>query len=149
MNKKKIEHLPDFIKEDEFMSSYPCNKMTIFTTKKPINLLKGEYQHLNYEFIITQSPVNGFVIDGKKINTEAEMIFAINSEQRHGTKHLMSSVSFLSIQFEKEFLQDLALGIYGTKQIVFTNQPLPMVQELIGLVKTYIQEHKQKQKGYF
>ncbi|UNC91185.1 AraC family transcriptional regulator [Candidatus Contubernalis alkaliaceticus] len=140
--------LPDFVKEDEFISSYPGNKMTIFKTKKPIYLLKGEYKHLNYEFIITDSSVDDFMIDGKKIYAEPGMIFAINSEQMHGTKYL-SKVSFLSIQFEREFLQDLALRIYGIKQVVFLSLPIPVDQEIPELVNAFIQEHKQKQEGYF
>ncbi|TYQ18184.1 UNVERIFIED_CONTAM: Transcriptional regulator containing an amidase domain and an AraC-type DNA-binding HTH domain [Acetivibrio alkalicellulosi] len=152
MNKKndmKIEILPDFIKEDEFMILYPCDKMTIFTTKKPNHLLKGQYQHLNYEFIITKSVVKDFVLDGKKISIEPDMVFAINSMQMHGTEHLLSNVSFISIQFEKEFLHDLALGIYGIKEIMFSNQPIPLYKELTELINTYVKEYEQKKEGYF
>lgn len=140
--------LPDFVKEDEFMSSYPCNKMTIYKTKKPIYLLKGDYKHLNYEFIITDSLVDGFMIEGSTIYAEPNMIFAINSNQIHGTKHL-SKVSFLSIQFEREFLCDLAFKIYGVNEVIFSNKPIPIDTEITGFVNAFIEEHEQKKEGYF
>lgn len=147
-NSMQKQPLPDFIKEDEFMLTYPCNKMTIFNTKKPMPVLKGEYHHLNYEFIITNSIVQNFVLDGKLMNIEPDMLLAINSQQMHGTNFLVTDVSFLSIQFEKEFLQDLAYGIYGIREVMFDNKPVPNDNEITKLVNTYIDEYNQKKKGY-
>ncbi len=144
----KQEPLPDFIREDEFMSSYPCSKMTVVRTKKPIFLLKGDYQHQNVEMIITESAVNGFMIDGKRVDAEPGMIFAIHSGQRHGTQYL-SRVSFTGIQFQKEFLQELALGMYGINQVVFHSQPVPVGSEIVDLVDAYIREHEEKKDGHF
>lgn len=140
--------LPDFIKEDEFFSTYPCNKMTVFATNKPTILLKGEYKHLNYEFIITQTNVQDFVLNGINMSIEPDMLFAINSNQMHGTQFLILNISFLSIQFEKEFLQELAYGIYGVREVVFNNTPVPNDSHITELVNTYIKEHEQKNKGY-
>ena len=150
MKKNTMEKqlLPDFIKEDEFFSTYPCNKMTIFMTKGPTHVLKGEYSHLNYEIIITKSHVQDFVLNGNKVNLEPNMLVAINSQQKHGTQFLISGVSCMNIQFEKEFLQELAFGIYGARDITFDNTPIVCSSELIELAETYIYEHEQKKEGY-
>ncbi len=149
--KKPIIHkqpLPDFIKKDEFFLTYPSNKMTLFQTIKPIYVLKGEYAHSNYEFILTQTSVMNFVLGGKIMDVPPNRIFAINSDQMHGTHFLLADVSFLSIQFEKEFIQELAYNIYGIREISFLNHPIPCNRELKDLIDVYINEHKQKQKGY-
>lgn len=147
-NTMEKQPLPDFIKEDAFFSTYPSNKMTIFVTKGPTHILKGEYSHLNYEFIIARSHVQNFVINGTKVDLEPNTLVAINSQQKHGTQFLLSGVSTMNIQFEKEFLQELAYGIYGVREIVFDNTPVLCDGELSELTEKYIFEHEQKKEGY-
>lgn len=153
MDKKKPasltkQPLPDFVKENDFFSVYPCDKMTIFVTKKPCPILKGEFSHLNYEFVITLSPVMGMLLNGIKIDIKPNMLLPINSGQIHGTRFLISDVLFMNIQFEKAFLDELAYGIYGAKDVVFDNVPMPCGSEVQRLVSAYIEEYEQKQDGY-
>ncbi len=141
--------LPDFVGEDPFFSVYPCDKLTIFAAKKPAPLFRGEFSHLSYEFIITQSAVSGMVVSGEKMDAAPGMLVAINSEQMHGTHCLVSDVSFLSIQFEKEFLEELLYGIYGVKQARFDNTPILCGEEIQSLVRSFIEEYESRKDGYF
>jgi len=150
--KKKIKHievLPDFIKEDEYVSSYPYNKITVFKSKGKINLLKGEYRHANYEIIIADSQINDFTIEGKKISVCPGMVFAINSGQLHGTDKLIMKVSFTSVQINREHLESLAYEIFGIKEVDFDNTPFPPDPELKILIEKYIRECENKLPGFF
>lgn len=140
--------LPDFVGENPFFAVYPCDKLTIFVTKKPAPLFKGEFSHLSYEFIITQSAVSGMVLNGEKMDVAPGMLVAVNSEQMHGTRHLVSDVSFLSVQFEKAFLEELLFGIYGVKEACFDNTPLPCGDEIPGFARAFIEEYESKREGY-
>jgi len=140
--------LPDFVGQNPFFAVYPCDKMTIFVTKKPAPLFKGEFSHLGYEFIVTQSAVKGMVINGEKMDVGCGMLVSINSAQMHGTRYLVSDVSFLSIQFEKEFLEELLYGIYGVKEARFDNTPIPCGEEIQGLVHAFTKEYDSKREGY-
>ena len=122
--------------------------MTIFVTQKPCPILKGEFSHLNYEFVLAMSPVVGMVLDGVRIDMEPGMLLAINSGQVHGTRFLISDVSFMNIQFDKAFLQELAYGIYGVKDVTFSNAPVACGEDVRGLVRMYVEEYEQKRDGY-
>ena len=95
--------LPDFVRENDYFSVYPSEKMTIFITRKPCPVLKGEFSHRSYEFIVSLSPVSGFVVDGAVISMPKDALLPIHSNQVHGTRLLLSDVSFMNIQFEAEF----------------------------------------------
>jgi AraC-like DNA-binding protein len=140
--------LPDFVKENGFFAVYPGNKMTVFLTKKPCPILKGEFAHGNYEFVVTCSPVLGMTLGGTQIDVEPEMLVAVNSGQMHGTNFLISDVSFMNIQFDKCFLEDLAENIYGVKTLKFDNTPVPCGEEIVKLTEMYISEYEQKREGY-
>lgn len=142
------EPFPDFVKGNDFFSVYPCDKMTIFVTKKPCPILKGEFSHLNYEFVVTMSPVVGMVLDGVRIDMKPDTLLAINSGQVHGTRSLISDVSFMNIQFDKTFLEELAYGVYGVKDLSFGNMPVLCGREMQELAGMYIEEYKQKRDGY-
>jgi AraC-like DNA-binding protein len=140
--------LPDFVGQNPYFSVYPCDKMTIFATKKPAPLFKGEFSHSSYEFIITQSPVAGMILSGEKMDSDTGMLLAINSEQMHGTRFLISDVQFISIQFEKAFLEELLYGVYGIKEARFDNTPNACGNEIQSLVDAYIEEYDSKKEGY-
>lgn len=144
----KKEPIPDFISEDEFMSVYPSNKMTIFETKKPSYMLKGEYSHVNYEFIVTKSEVSGFVVDGEKRFVDSMKLFLIPSNMSHGTRHLLSQVEFVTIQFEKEFFDEIIYSIYGSRAAKFRMDEVDVHEKLLGMINQYIEEYSAKNPGY-
>ena len=147
-DKLKTKPLPDFIKDNDYFAVYPCEKMTVFMTLKPCPVLKGEFSHPNYEFIITQSCGCDLLLDGQKVKLPAHSLLAINSGQIHGTRLLISDMSFISVQFDREFLKELAYGIYGTRELVLKNEPVPCEPEILRLVEAFTQEYEHKHEGF-
>lgn len=140
--------LPDFIAENEYFAVYPSEKMTLFVTRKPSPVLKGEFSHRNYEFVLSLSPISGFTVDGAPYAMPANALLPINSNQAHGTHLLISDLQFMNIQFEAEFIEALLFGIYGAKDVTFPNTVVPYGDEIFSLVHRFIDEYKQRREGY-
>jgi AraC-like DNA-binding protein len=140
--------LPGFITENEFFAVYPCDKMTVFRTLKPCPVFRGEFSHLSYEFIFTETPVSGFTVDGQPVVLPQDTLFPINSGQLHGTRALISDLSFMNIQFERDFLLALARDIYGVRELRFENKPMAADPQIKNLVRSFIDEYCHKREGY-
>jgi len=140
--------LPGFITENEFYAVYPSEKITVFRTLKPCPVFRGEFSHLSYEVIITETPVTGFTVEGRPVALPPDTLFPINSGQVHGTRELISDVSFMNLQFEREFLLELAYDIYGTRELVFSNTPAPCCHHIRDLALSFIDEYRQKREGF-
>ncbi len=140
--------LPDFICDNDYFSVYPSEKMTIFITRRPCPVLKGEFSHRSYEFIVSLSPVSGFVVDGEPISMPKDTLLPIHSGQVHGTRFLLSDVSFMNIQFEAEFIEELFFGVYGVRDIRFPNGIVPCGDEIPALARRFMDEYEQRREGY-
>jgi len=140
--------LPEFVRENDFFSAYPGPKMTIFITRRPSPVLKGEFSHRNYEFIISLSPVSGFTVGGIVQSMPENSLLPVNSNQMHGTRLLISDASFMNIQFEAEFLEDLFFGIYGVRDVNFRNTVVPCGEEIPALAYRFMDEYDQKREGF-
>lgn len=140
--------LPDFVRENEYFSVYPSEKMTIFITRRPSPVLKGEFSHRNYEFVVSLSPVSDFIVDGAAISMPKDALLPINSNQVHGTRLLLSNLSFMNIQFEAEFMEELFFGVYGVRDINFANRIVSCGDEIPTLVRRFMDEYEQRCEGY-
>lgn len=140
--------LPGFVRENDYFSVYPSEKMTIFITRKPCPVLKGEFSHRSYEFVVSLSPVSGFTVDGTAISMPENALLPVNSNQVHGTHLLISDVSFMNIQFEAEFIEELFFGVYGVRDVVFANTVVPCGDEIPFLAHKFMEEYEQQREGY-
>ena len=140
--------LPDFVRENDYFSVYPSEKMTIFVTRRPSPVLKGEFSHRSYEFIVSLSPVAGFTVDGVAVSMPENYLLPVNSNQVHGTHLLISDVSFMNIQFEAEFIEELFFGVYGVRDVVFANAVVPCGEEILFLTRKFMEEYEQRREGY-
>lgn len=141
--------LPNFITDDGQMKIYPSNKMTIFKSEGPTHVLKGVHSHTNYEFVIARSAIEGFILDGKRIDFLPNQMVAIDSEQKHGTNFLITGIEFINIQFEREFFQEVMYAIYKSKTMVINHDVITLDETVIELIQQYISEYESKQPGYF
>ena len=80
------KQVPDFVRENDYFSVYSSEKMTIFITRRPCPVLKGEFSHRSYEFVILLSPVLGFVVDRAVISMPEDALLPVNSNQVHGRR---------------------------------------------------------------
>lgn len=140
--------LPGFVRENDYFLVYPSEKMSIFITRKPCPVLKGEFSHRSYEFIVSISPISGFTVSGAVISMPENSLLPVNSNQVHGTHLLISDVSFMNIQFEAEFIEELFFGVYGARDIVFTNAVVPCGEEIPALARRFMDEYEQRCEGY-
>jgi len=136
------------VRENDYFSVYPSEKMTIFITRRPCPVLKGEFSHRSYEFIVSLSPVLGFIVDGAAISMPEDALLPINSNQVHGTRLLISDVSFMNIQFEAEFIEELFFGVYGVRDVNFANSIVPCGEEIPALARRFMDEYEQRCEGY-
>lgn len=140
--------LPGFVRENDYFSVYPGPKMTIFITRRPYPVLKGEFSHKNYEFIVSLSPILGFTVGGIAQSMPEKTLLPVNSDQEHGTRLLISDVSFMNIQFEAEFLQELLFGIYGVRDVQFINEAIPCGEDILALARSFMDEYDRKREGF-
>lgn len=140
--------LPDFVRENDYFSVYPSEKMTVFVTRRPCPVLKGEFSHRSYEFVVSLSPVSGFTVDGVAFSMPENALLPIRSNQIHGTRLLLSDVSFMNIQFEADFLEALLFGIYGVRDLAFRNIVVPCGDEIPALTHRFMEEYEQRKDGY-
>ena len=66
---------------------------TVVTCKKPTHILAGNYSHLNYEFFVAITDIDGLTIEGQPLSIPAGMVCPILSCQPHGALHLMNIIS--------------------------------------------------------
>lgn len=140
--------LPDFVRDNEYLSVYPSEKMTIFVTRRPCPVLKGEFSHRSYEFVISLSPISGFTMDGVSVSMPENALLPIHSNLVHGTHLLISDVSFMNIQFEAEFIEELLFGVYGARDIVFAGTVVPCGEEIPALAHRFMDEYTQRREGF-
>lgn len=142
------EPLPNFLTDDSQMKIYPSNKMTIFKSEGPTHVLKGEHSHTNYEFIIACSPIEGFILDGRRVDFLPNQMVAVHSEQKHGTHLLITGIEFINIQFEREFFQEIMYAVYKSKTIVIKQDVVTSDETFNDLIRQYISEYERKHSGY-
>ncbi len=142
------EPLPDFVVEDSQLGVYPSNKMTIFHSKKPTYVLKGQHKHTNYEFVIAHCPIHGFVVSDQTIDLLPNEVFIVQSGENHGTELLLSEVEFTNIQFEREFFEQVMYEIYHTRNLPLKTVPVMSDDTLQGFIQQYIDEYEKKASGY-
>ena len=142
------EPLPDFVIEDGQLGVYPSNKMTIFHSKRPTYVLKGQHKHTNYEFVIAHCPIHGFLLSDQKVNLIPNEVVVVQTGQNHGTELLMTEVEFTNIQFEREFFEQVMYEIYHTRNLPLKTFPVTIDDRLKGYITQYIEEYEKKATGY-
>ncbi len=140
------------------LSEKIINSLDIFKTKN-ISILKTSkhvmvskkpnmHTHRCYEFYISLS--NDFLIkiENRKRVVEKGKLFAINPLQVHGPSQIILNDDFITIQVNKEFLNNIHFSIYKKKEAVFNNDSYKINDDFLNLIFFFIIESKLRQKGH-
>ncbi|HCJ58902.1 MAG TPA: hypothetical protein DHV55_17270 [Clostridiaceae bacterium] len=130
------------------VENFCSNDMAIISTNKTTNISKGTHAHNSYEFDVCRVPMPSVTIDNKVHDKPSNSLFAINPMQEHGLLTAIEGFSLCGIHVDKCAMQSVADDIYGSPNIVFSNDSFIANHDISLLVNLFLEELKYKQVGH-
>ena len=126
-----------------------CNdNIAVVVTNKATNITHGTHYHNSYEFIISHINMPSTIIDGKLYNRVNNSLFAINPMQDHGLAIGIKGFSLCGIHIDKSLVQSVAMDIYGSSNILFSNDSFVINHDISMLIRLFLEELRYKQLGH-
>jgi AraC family transcriptional regulator len=110
-------------------------------------LEKAQHVHDSYEFIIPCSTVTHIYVERDHCPGEKGKIYPMNSGQAHGPYNRMLNNRLIAINVDNEFMNEVALMVYGKSGVCFKQGNYPFGNDLRVLVKKFIEEHSNALPG--
>jgi AraC-like DNA-binding protein len=129
-------------KMENYMKYYESSAMNILIAKTNISFSEypDTHVHDSYEFLMPFTPMPHIGCGGKCIYVPKDMILPINTGQEHGPMEDMPNSFFAAMHIDPGFLRGVALEAYGSRDIVFRNEPAPISRELKTLISKFAEE---------
>lgn len=126
-----------------------CNdNIVICSTGKATNITHGTHFHDSYEFVICHTKIPSTIIDNSVCDRTLNSMFAVNPMQEHGVAVDVKGFSLCGIHIDKTFMQDVAMDICGSPNIIFSNDSFVVNHDISMLVRLLLEELKYKQPGH-
>lgn len=139
----------DNLEDAEAVVENLCSEnLAVIVTNKATNIVHGTHSHNSYEFVLSYTKMPSSPIDNKIYDRKENTMFAINPMQEHGITTDIKGFNVCGIHFDKSFLQGIAEDIYGSPNIVFTNDSYTVNHDISMLIRMFLEEMKYKQPGY-
>lgn len=134
------------IPSEKFLSMQ-CGFARIIITSGPISISRHVNDvHDHYEILIPLSEFSSLYIERKRIVCQPGNLLVINPGQKHGTSKSLRKVSFVSVFFDRVYMDDLIRRITGEVQ-PFPNYIQNMRQEFQNLISLTIEEFRESKAG--
>ncbi|MFZ5945609.1 MAG: helix-turn-helix domain-containing protein [Bacillota bacterium] len=144
-----IELIPKHKSEfTENLELYSCPILGIAKTKNPLTLYPDQHTHDSYEFLIPYVNMPSVKLGTGVINAEKNKVLPINSGVPHGPGKVMSGIHFLALEFEKNFMEEMAYLLLGSKELYYAPKSIPFSTELQLLCSMFMKENRKRQTGY-
>lgn len=124
------------------------NDIVILVTGKDVSALSGTHKHDSYEFCIVHNEIPSTVIDGQVYDRTVNSLFAVNPMQKHGLLKDLNSFSMCGLHVTKQLMQSVSKSIYGSSNIVFSNESFAVSHDLRMLTDLFLEELRYKQSGF-
>jgi AraC family transcriptional regulator len=132
---------------EKVLENYSTSSIAVTTTNKLTNITRGTHFHDSYEFVICQADIPSTKIEKKLSDRSNNALFAINPMQEHGMAYDVKGFGLCGIHIEKDFMQGVSEEIYGSPNIIFSNESFDAGHELRMLLNLFLDEIKYDQFG--
>ena len=103
----------------EEVNTYVNQDLCIIIPKTGIDFLKKDFHiHDSYEFLIPYSTLPFVDVEDRCYSFNKGYVFPINSGQAHGPHDCMLNKHFVSLQVDKDSLNEIAYSIYASSMYV-------------------------------
>ena len=130
------------------LENFCSSNIAVVITNKDTNVTHGTHYHNSYEFVICYANMPSSVIDNKIKDRLQNSIFAINPMQAHGIAINYKGFNLCGIHIEKGLIQEIAEELYGSGNIVFSNDSNVLNHDISMLIRLFVEELRFKQTGY-
>lgn len=130
------------------VENYSSNNIAVVATNKVTDITRGTHLHDSYEFTICYSRLPFAIIDNKIYDRKYGMLFAVNPMQEHGMKEDLKGFNLLGLHFDKSIIQSASMDIYGSSNILFSNESFTVTHDINMLISLLLEEFRFKQSGY-
>ncbi len=130
------------------IENFCSDNIAVIVTNKATAVGLGTHCHDSYEFVISYSQMPSTIIDDKVFNRTANTLFAVNPMQNHGMVSNVKNFSLCGIHIDKNYLRSVALDIYDSSNIVFSNDSFSVNHDINMLLRLFLEELRYKQQGY-
>ena len=147
-----MEFAKKFLGEDQVAASIDealFNKLFSAGANKDLFIIKSkipvpcqdiidQHVHDNFEFTIPLSHSPELLIENEKFRLPRRYIFPSNPGQYHGPAEVALQHRIIALQVSSNFIEDIGYKLYGSRNIVFENTPVPLDPHLDNLIDIFI-----------
>lgn len=130
------------------IENFCSDNIAVIVTNKTTNVGLGCHCHNSYEFVISYNRIPSTIIDNKIFDRAGNILFAVNPMQTHGMASDIKGFSLCGIHIDKGYLQSVAEDIYGSSNILFSNDSSSINHDINMLLRLFLEELRYKQQGY-
>lgn len=130
------------------IENYCTKDMVVITTNKATSINHGTHVHNSFEFTICHAYIPSIIADNKIQDGFAGAIIAFNPMQEHGIKYSLSGYSLCSIHVDRNLVESVSTELYGSPNIVFSNDIIGVNHDINLLVNLFLEELRYKQTGH-
>jgi AraC-like DNA-binding protein len=130
------------------IENFCSENIAVLVTNKSANIRHGTHNHNSYEFVICHAEIPSAVIDNMTFNRRNNTLFAVNPMQEHGVAIDLKGFSLCGIHIDKELVQNSSMEMYGSPNIVFSNDSFVVNHDISMLVRLFLEELRYRQSGY-
>ncbi len=143
---------PDPKMPENAFEAYHSSSVDVLITHKPLPTGPGMHAHRGYEFFIPMDALQQEVrleIEGNpSIRPVHRNLIPCNPEQYHGSKKSLAIHRTVCIYVQKEYMQNTAYALSGSKHIFFTAKNNTFTSDLCQLLDLFVEEARNRQTGY-
>lgn len=125
-----------------------CSKdIAVVSTNRNTNISHGTHVHDSFEFTICHTDIPSIVVDSRIQDGPKGALIAFNPMQEHGLLQDVEGFNLSGIHIEKSIVQKVAEEIYGSPNIVFSNDIFMVSHDINLLTGLFLEELRFKQTG--
>jgi len=129
------------------VENYTTSSIAVTTTNRLTNITRGTHFHDSYEFVICHADIPSTIIDNKLSDRSNNTLFSVNPMQEHGMAFNVNGFSLCGIHIDKAFMQGVSEEIYGSPNIIFSNESFAVSHEIRMLLSLFLDEIRYDQFG--
>lgn len=139
-----LELIPPHPLKDS-VNAFPGKTMVIFN---PRIIFEGPFYSSHYQFVLPLNEVPSLIVDKHVFPVEKNKLFPINPDQVYGALDRSEVKGYLTVLINKDTIQEMAYSAFGKKDVYFENAFATVDNETWSLIKQYMRETANMQKGY-
>ena len=130
------------------IENFCSENIAVVVTNKSTNVAHGTHFHDSYEFTICHAAIPSTIIENKLYDRSNNTLFAVNPMEEHGVTLDSKGFSLCGIHIDKTLVENVAMAIYGSPNILFSNDSFVVNHDISLLVRLFLEELRYKQLGH-